>query len=274
MIFSKSSSKCPIKELDCDMSHHLTVNFTTTDYLCNNKNTSESVLLTKYNLNYIASSDVQHSIEIANELQKNGAKHTVPVLFSHRKSLSSSFYVAYPYYAFTLEHSLKHEIKIDFEIKKKIAFQLCYAVNSLHTLGYGHFKISPSSVFLDGHFNAFLGNFEVTEKSNETNFVEGSKGTFYNMSPEQFNGHKYNFKSDSWALGLVLLELFVGLKPYLKDDFRKNFKNYIEEAEVNEGWNNPATESSLIKEIIFKYLLVEVDKRKSIAEIISGIHSH
>jgi tRNA A-37 threonylcarbamoyl transferase component Bud32 len=82
----------------------------------------------------------------------------------------------------------------------QIARQLCAAVAAAHERGVIHRDLKPANVMIDGDFGI------ATAKSDNTEFV----GTPQYMASEQFSGSAASIKSDIYALGLILYEVFTG----------------------------------------------------------------
>ena len=90
----------------------------------------------------------------------------------------------------------------------QIARQLCAGVAAAHERGVLHRDLKPTNVMIDGD-----GNVRVTDFGIATAAGQGTKefaGTPQYMAPEQFAGKGASVKSDIYALGLTLFELFTG----------------------------------------------------------------
>jgi tRNA A-37 threonylcarbamoyl transferase component Bud32 len=89
----------------------------------------------------------------------------------------------------------------------QIARQLCAAVAAAHERGVIHRDLKPANVMIDGEGDVRVTDFGIaTAKSDNTEFV----GTPQYMAPEQFSGSAASIKSDIYALGLILYEVFTG----------------------------------------------------------------
>ena len=93
-----------------------------------------------------------------------------------------------------------------------IARQLCAGLAAAHERGVLHRDLKPANVMLDGDGNVRLTDFGLA-------IVEGDAaaeraGTPQYMAPEQLRGEAPSVRSDIYALGLVLFELFTGRRVF------------------------------------------------------------
>ncbi len=95
----------------------------------------------------------------------------------------------------------------------EIARQLCAGLAAAHDKGVLHRDLKPSNIMLDGQGRARITDFGLAVRSDEPG--EGRIiGTPAYMSPEQLAGRAATVKSDLYALGLVLYEIFTGKKAF------------------------------------------------------------
>jgi len=90
----------------------------------------------------------------------------------------------------------------------EIARQLCAGVAAAHERGVLHRDLKPANVMIDGDGNVRITDFGIATAAgqNETGFA----GTPQYMAPEQIAGRPASIKSDIYALGLILFEVFTG----------------------------------------------------------------
>jgi Protein kinase domain len=88
----------------------------------------------------------------------------------------------------------------------EIARQICAGLAAAHERGVVHRDLKPANVMLDGFGKVRLTDFGLAGSAGETLRA----GTPAYMAPEQLAGTEVTARSDIYALGLVLYELFTG----------------------------------------------------------------
>ena len=95
----------------------------------------------------------------------------------------------------------------------QIARQLCAGLAAAHEQGVLHRDLKPANVMIDGRGRAKITDFGLAVLG-EGDDQEHAAGTPAYMAPEQLAGEAATVKSDLYALGLVLYELFTGHRPF------------------------------------------------------------
>lgn len=96
----------------------------------------------------------------------------------------------------------------------EIASQLCGGLAAAHQEGVLHRDLKPANVMIDGRGKAKITDFGLAGLAGEFEGAEVRAGTPAYMAPEQLAGREVSVKSDIYALGLVLYELFTGKKVF------------------------------------------------------------
>jgi protein kinase-like protein len=97
-----------------------------------------------------------------------------------------------------------------------IAQQVCSGLRAAHDLGLVHRDLKPANVMLDGRGRARITDFGLAIAA-EAAAGRAGEGTPAYMAPEQLEGHQATARSDVYALGLVLYELFTGRRAFQAD---------------------------------------------------------
>ena len=92
----------------------------------------------------------------------------------------------------------------------EIARQICAGLAAAHERGVVHRDLKPANIMLDGNGKVRIMDFSLAA----TGPVSGIAGTPAYMAPEQLVGGHVTAKSDIYALGLVLYELFTGKRVF------------------------------------------------------------
>lgn len=97
--------------------------------------------------------------------------------------------------------------------------QIATAVDAAHAKGVIHRDIKPANILIDENEHVYLSDFGIARmvggvKLTETGLMTGTPAY---MSPEQMRGQSLTLKTDIYALGVVLYEMFTGTLPYQGD---------------------------------------------------------
>ncbi len=94
----------------------------------------------------------------------------------------------------------------------ELARQLCAGLAASHDKGVLHRDLKPANVMIDGDGNVRLTDFGLAAAEGQADAVRA--GTPQYMAPEQLAGQPASVRSDVYALGLVLFEIFTGRRAY------------------------------------------------------------
>jgi serine/threonine-protein kinase len=95
----------------------------------------------------------------------------------------------------------------------EIARKLCAGLAAAHEKGVLHRDLKPANVMIDGRGNLVIMDFGLAGLSDQLQ-ADVHSGTPAYMSPEQLAGTEVSVRSDIYALGLVLYELFTGRRAF------------------------------------------------------------
>ena len=95
-----------------------------------------------------------------------------------------------------------------------IARHLCAGLAAAHTKGVLHRDLKPANIMLDGRGQVVITDFGLAGVADDIRGAEVRSGTPAYMSPEQLGGREVTTRSDIYALGLVLYEVFTGKRAF------------------------------------------------------------
>jgi hypothetical protein len=93
----------------------------------------------------------------------------------------------------------------------EIARQICAGLAAAHERGVIHRDLKPANIMLDGTGKVRLMDFSLAAVGVVTDVLAGTPAY---MAPEQLAGRDTTVRSDIYALGLVLYELFTGRRAF------------------------------------------------------------
>ena len=96
----------------------------------------------------------------------------------------------------------------------EIARKICAGVAAAHDKGVIHRDLKPANIMLDKRGNVVIMDFGLAAIAAQLFGAEARSGTPAYMAPEQLRGEEVTAKSDIYALGLVLYEVFTGKRAY------------------------------------------------------------
>ncbi|KAF2924496.1 hypothetical protein DAI22_07g272600 [Oryza sativa Japonica Group] len=105
------------------------------------------------------------------------------------------------------------EKKMETLMKLEFFKEAVLGINYLHQKGFIHRDIKPSNIFLDNLNNVKIGDFGSGAFMGSASCLgRGNRfwGTQFHASPELWNMHTHNEKTDVFSLGILYFELFGG----------------------------------------------------------------
>ena len=146
----------------------------------------------------------------------------------------------------------------------KFFYQTCVAIEYIHSKNIMHRDLKPENILLDADLNVKVCDFGWSAEYLESVNRETLCGTYEYMAPEIFFRNKQTKKTDIWALGILLYELYHGYAP-----FRGSRMDAVMQAIMQ---NTIAFKKNLapdVKDVIMKILMFDPKKRLAIEEILS-----
>ena len=147
-----------------------------------------------------------------------------------------------------------------------IARQLCAGLAAAHQRGIIHRDLKPANVMLDGAGRVRVMDFGLAAIGQ----VEDVRaGTPAYMAPEQLLGREVTARSDIFALGLVLYELFTGRRAFAATTVAELVSQH-EQLSITPPSSLVSALDPAIERAILRCLAREPDRRPSSALAVSG----
>jgi eukaryotic-like serine/threonine-protein kinase len=102
----------------------------------------------------------------------------------------------------------------------ELARQLCAGLAAAHDRGVLHRDLKPANILVDGRGRARIADFGLANLADERRGAPEIAGTPGYMAPEQHEGREVTTRTDVYALGLVLYEMFTGRRALDVDGVR------------------------------------------------------
>ncbi len=103
----------------------------------------------------------------------------------------------------------------------ELARQICAGLGAAHQAGVLHRDIKPANVMIDGKGRAKITDFGLARVADELKDTAELAGTPAYMAPEQITAGDVSVKTDVYALGLVLYEMFTGERAFADEGWRE-----------------------------------------------------
>jgi serine/threonine protein kinase/Tol biopolymer transport system component len=100
-----------------------------------------------------------------------------------------------------------------------ISTQIASGLARAHEAGVTHRDIKPENIIITTRGEVKIIDFGLAKLAGQTRLTKtgSTVGTMMYMSPEQLQGQEVDHRTDIWALGVVLYEMFAGQGPFRGD---------------------------------------------------------
>jgi serine/threonine protein kinase len=155
-----------------------------------------------------------------------------------------------------------------------LALQMCSGLKEAHAQGIVHRDLKPENVMIDAQGNLKIMDFGIARSMERMTLLTGAMmGTPAYMAPEQATGKTVDYRTDIYAFGLMLYEMFTG-----EQAFRADNAIALALKQLNESPKPPrqieASISASLESAILQCLEKEPSRRfQSVAELETVLRS-
>src|SRR5687767_3217949 len=155
----------------------------------------------------------------------------------------------------------------------EIAIQLAEGLHAIHEAGIIHRDLKTPNIMRDARGHVRLMDFGIAKQAGETLGAAVTAqgmivGTPEYMSPEQARGEKVDFRSDIYALGVVIFEIFTGQVPFRAETPIATIFKHLQDAPPIDDAPLPEP----LKAVLRKALAKNPDERyATAAEMVSAL---
>ena len=189
--------------------------------------------------------------------------------------LSSNVFISMEFVqGYTLEQILKFAKKLRPQAAKHAAMHICEGLKAAHDSGVIHKDLKPANIIVELDASIKLMDFGIASVDNVISGERSSEligGTAAYISPEQALGKGADERSDIYSLGILLMEMFIGQRPfYASNDQDLMLKHVNEEPlPISYQWADaPQALEQLINDCLAKK---PKDRPQSVQAIISRL---
>ncbi|XP_031126897.1 mitogen-activated protein kinase kinase 10 [Ipomoea triloba] len=155
-----------------------------------------------------------------------------------------------------------------------LARRVLKGLKYLHGMNIVHGDIKPSNLLINSEWEVKIADFGVSRVSDEE-FESSSMGTCAYMSPERLDpgrwpeGSSAGFSGDVWAVGVVVMECFLGHFPLLDEGHKPDWASMV--CAVSFGGDTmrpPENASPELQGFIIRCLVKDWSRRATVEELL------
>ncbi len=189
--------------------------------------------------------------------------------------LSSQVFISMEYVqGYTLEQILKYAKKLRPLAAKHAAIHICEGLKAAHHVGVVHKDLKPANIIVELDSSIKLMDFGIADidsviSTKQSNAVVS--GTAGYIAPEQALGKGADERTDIYALGVLMMEMFIGQRPFYGVNAEDTMMKHVEEAPlpISYQWADAPKElDNLIQQCLAKS---PQDRPQSVQQIINQL---
>jgi serine/threonine protein kinase len=136
----------------------------------------------------------------------------------------------------TLAESIRNRHHYNTREALPVIRQVCLALAEAHSLGVVHRDIKPANIMLTHRFGqenfVVVLDFSISKVIEKVSDVDTTtSGALFGspayMSPERFQGHGGDFRTDIYSMGIIMFQLLAGRPPFKSSDLYKLMNDHV-----------------------------------------------
>ena len=189
------------------------------------------------------------------------------------------FYISMEYLeGVDLKHQLRERGALPAADAYEVAIQIAEGLQAVHEAGIIHRDLKTPNIMRDAGGVARLMDFGIAKREGDgTRTATGHiVGTPEYMSPEQAQGHRVDFRSDIYALGIVVYEIFTGRVPFRGETPISTILKHLHDPpplDPPEAESIPAAVRSVLRRCLEKDPADRFPSARDVAEALRGARS-
>jgi len=147
--------------------------------------------------------------------------------------LSNKVFISMEYVqGYTLEQILKYAKKLRPLAAKHAAIHICEGLQAAHDAGVVHKDLKPANIIVELDSSIKLMDFGIADIDSVISSSQSSdviSGTAAYIAPEQAMGKGSDERTDIYSLGILLMEMFIGQRPFYGTNDEELMVKHVEE---------------------------------------------
>jgi len=175
---------------------------------------------------------------------------------------------------YTIEQILNHAKRLRPHAAVRVAMHTCDGLIAAHDAGIVHRDLKPANLILELDSTVKLMDFGIATSANQS-LAGGRKstveGTINYLSPEQVQGMSVDERSDVYAMGVVMTEMFAGNLPFKGNSQEEIMLQHVQEkpTKLTDFWSEAPKE---LEQMILKCLSKDpADRYQNIKALLADL---
>ena len=155
----------------------------------------------------------------------------------------------------------------------ELVIRIAEGLQAAHLMGIIHRDLKPSNILLHDDGKPAIADFGIAALQMATTLTQrgATIGTPHYMAPEQAKGQPADFRSDIYALGVILYELLIGDPPFIAENSQAVLFQHINQAAYPVGKRRPDLTSTTAKLVMRCLAKRPKDRYQDVASLLTAL---